>query len=109
MRLYDGLHLEELFAHLRDAAKSAIFVQDACNLSGVVHDFSRVMGLLSAISDRLNKGTEWKNHHPIAVLYASKIGSLTGADGVHVFNKAYEACKKLEKNSGELTDTIGWE
>ena len=49
-------------------------VQDACNLSGVVHSFS------NAITDlRANgiKDTAAINSHPVSVMYASKIASLT--------------------------------
>ena len=105
MDLYRGVPLDNLIAHLHNAARSALLVQDACNLSGVVHDFSRVMALLSEISSRLDKGTEWKNHHPISVLYASKISSLTGSDVPSVFAKAYERCGELM--NPESTE-LGW-
>ena len=73
----------------------AMDVQDACNLSGVVHTFSRVMTKIGVEADGLGEGTEWKNSHPIAVLYASKILSLTGGqgvDGLAHFSKAWDAC-----------------
>jgi len=36
------------------------------------------------------QGTDWRNHHPIAVLYASKIASLTGCEVGMNFAKAYD-------------------
>jgi hypothetical protein len=105
---YSDCTLATLYGHLREAAASAIFVQEACNLSGVVHDFARVMALLSELSQRLSKGTEWKNHHPIAVLYASKISSLTGADVAKVFSKAYDRCQSISVATTYSTDT-GWD
>lgn len=58
--------------------KLALQVQDACNLSGVVHSFSRVMAKIWVEAHKLGKGTEWANTHPIAVLYADKVAHLTG-------------------------------
>jgi hypothetical protein len=109
MQSYSNLSDEELFGHLKETAKGSILVQDACNLSGVVHDFSRVMSLLSEISARFHKGTEWKNHHPIAVMYASKIASLTGAEVALVFSKAYEAVHKIANAASLPPDKMGWD
>lgn len=106
MDLYRDVSIDVLIAHLRHAAREAILVQDACNLSGVVHSFSRVMSLLSEISNRQKRGTDWKNHHPIAVMYASKIAALTGAELSSVFSKAYERCKYLSETESK---ELGWE
>ncbi len=106
MELYRDVSLDVLIAHLRHAAREAILVQDACNLSGVVHSFSRVMSLLSEVSNRQRRGTDWKNHHPIAVLYANKIASLTGAETAVVFSKAYTRCQKI---SDPESPELGWE
>lgn len=74
--------------------KEAIMVQDACNLSGVVHSFSAIMEKLSAEAFDKHLGTDWKNKHPIAVLYASKIASLTGCESMVNFQEAYDKCKR---------------
>jgi len=60
-----------------DLAREALAVQNACNLSGVVHSFSRVMTLLWEIG----RAEEWANTdtincHPISVLFADKIANL---------------------------------
>ena len=60
-------------------------VQDACNLSGVVHSFSRAISDLREACP--NQGTEFYNQHPVSILYASKISSLAGAG----FNAESEA------------------
>jgi len=63
---------------IQDAAQMAIDVQDASNLSGVVLSFGRL--LTEAIRDemdRLPRGTNFRNNHPIAVAFADKIVSLT--------------------------------
>ena len=61
---------------LVELAKEALAVQDACNLTGVVHGFSRAMTRLrGALPDA---GTDELNHHPVSVLWADKIAHLTG-------------------------------
>jgi len=67
-------------------------VQDACNLSGVVHSFAAMMSKILDESRARHKGTDWANQHPIAVLFADKIASLTRTqfDTSRVFD-AYDA------------------
>lgn len=76
---------------LKRAAKDALTVQDACNLSGVVHAFSRAM---SVVRESTN-GTDEANTHPIAVLFADKIMDLVGRPGMDNYGKAYDACEEL--------------
>jgi hypothetical protein len=59
-------------------AQQALDVQDACNLSGVVHGYSRALTELRKHADAAGRGTDWINRHPIAVLWADKIAHLTG-------------------------------
>jgi len=80
---------------MKEAAQMALDVQDACNLSGVVHSFSRVMSFLSDEANRTGKGTDWKNTHPIAVLFADKIASLTNSGHGTVYSSAYAAVEIL--------------
>ena len=72
-------------------AQDALEIQNACNLSVVVHSFSRVMHTLREFYP--GKGTDWYNRHPIAVMYSSKISSLTGSE--ENFSKAYTNCADL--------------
>lgn len=77
---------------IKELAKEAIAVQDACNLSGVVHSFSRTMTDLREIARAEGwESTDKLNQHPISVLYADKIASLT----IHMsgFSQAYAWCK----------------
>lgn len=75
----------------KQLAKESIDVQNACNLSGVVHSFSRVMTDLRTLFPNCN--TDWYNTHPIAVLFTCKIMQLTGIDPLggpsEQFGKAY--------------------
>lgn len=81
--------------------KDAITVQDACNLSGVVHSFSRVVTKVRAtLRAEGNECTENVNTHVICVMYASKIASLTGCEasprGMD-FAHAYDRCENRAK------------
>jgi hypothetical protein len=76
----------------------SVHVLNAVNLSGVVHSFSKVMSKISNESSKKGRGTDWKNHHPIARMYAEKISELSGAgypeNGPVSFYDAYEICKE---------------
>jgi hypothetical protein len=73
-------------------AQDALNVQDACNLSGVVHGFSRAITDLRALIPKAS--TDEINKHPICLLWADKIAHLTGTQ-VHAtdslaFSRAYQ-------------------
>lgn len=87
--------VEEMSPEMLHWAKDAVLVQDACNLSGVVFAYGRAMKVICDESNRLHKDTDWKNCHPVAVLFASKVASLTGCGGSLEFSYAYEVCKKV--------------
>jgi len=82
---------EELAERVSRMYADAIIVQDACNLSGVVHAFSRHMETLfdMGITD-----TDARNRHPISVLFSSKIASLTGSEDFKNFSRAYGEVKE---------------
>lgn len=84
---------------LKELAQEAIEVQDACNLSGVVHGWHRSMEELCEVL-RTNSnfaGTDEINHHPINKLWASKVHDLAsmGLSDFEEWGKAYDACKIL--------------
>jgi len=76
--------------------QAALNVQSACNLSGVVISFA---GVMRAICEEFNslpveeQTTEWKNKHPIAVLFVTQIYHLTGGDAGYL--DAYEEAKEI--------------
>jgi hypothetical protein len=79
---------------LKDLAQLALNVQDACNLSGVVHSFSGVITDVRANLEAEGKGgTDAVNQHPICVLFSSKIASLTNSETSSTFSLAYEWAK----------------
>ncbi len=73
----------------KEMAEEGLAVQDACNLSGVVHSFSRI---ITEVRNRLEAegkgGTHNVNTHPVCVIFANKIASLTGQNGSD-FSEAY--------------------
>lgn len=73
---------------MKELAKEALAVQNACNLSGVAHGFARAMSDLCSL---VPSGTDARNTHPIAVLWADKIAALTGTQdlGNDTVTKAY--------------------
>jgi hypothetical protein len=88
---------------MKELAREALAVQDACNLSGVAHGFARAM------SDLCEHGldTDARNHHPIAILWADKIAHLTGTQnlGDDLIYKAYAEVHRLaEERSDETTE-----
>jgi len=65
------------FRELHDDATGD--VQMACNLSGLVHEFSRVMTRLWEIQrDEKCGGTDWVNSNAVTRIWVNKLASLTG-------------------------------
>ena len=80
---------------IKQLAQESLNVQNACNLSGVVHGFSRAMtDLCEHVS-----GTDAKNNHPICILWADKIAQLTGTQtlGNDVVSAAYDKVYAMTK------------
>lgn len=60
------------------AAKDAIAVQDAVNLSGVVHSFVDAVTAIWDEAHATGQGTSYVNHHPIVTLFLDKLADLNG-------------------------------
>jgi hypothetical protein len=87
---------------LQQAAKQVIMLQDACNLSGLVHDFPNMINAVWEEARRQEKGTDWVNTHPIVIMMVSKLGDLsryTYGDEQTNFGKAYDACQRLAEGT----------
>jgi len=82
---------------IQQAAQTALDVQDACNLSGVVQSFAKILTeTLWPEARRINEGTDWVNRHPISQLFASKIEDLTRVNyETMTFSRACDACTAL--------------
>jgi hypothetical protein len=72
----------------------ALLVQDACNLSGVVRSWAEYMETIWAEARAKGLGTDYVNTHPVNVLFASKVASLTRCESPLVYSDAYAACRK---------------
>jgi hypothetical protein len=84
----------------------ALLVQDASNLSGVGHDFSRLIGLVRAEYERENNNaiapTAWVAQHPAVYLYVCKMAEMVGifpSDNGVAYGKAYDTCKQRSQSA----------
>ena len=73
----------------QDHWQQALDVQDACNLSGVVHSFAAITNALWDEANAKGLGTAFVNEHPISVLFANKIAALAGAESYTRYHEAY--------------------
>lgn len=100
---------DTLMERYRRCAKDALDVQSACNLSGVVHSYSKAMSTLWEVAHAQKKGgTDWVNRHPIAVLFAVQVASITRvaiiADDACDYSKCYTACEQIARGENvEIT------
>lgn len=84
---------------LADLAREALQVQDACNLSGVIHGFSRAISQLRVVCP--DQGTEFYNTHPICRLWASKVHDLArlGCSNYERYDAAYTECQRIAEGN----------
>ena len=67
----------ELRAKVLEACKMAkAVVEGACNVSGIVHDWSNRLSELWEVAAHLKKGTDWVNEHPVNKLILSQLTQL---------------------------------
>lgn len=84
---------------LKRMAQSALDVQSAVNLSGVVATFATIVS-----SMRMDHGfdTPTCNRHPVCRLFAEQIAFLTSGGSVEcgtaTYSTAYEACMRLARS-----------
>lgn len=86
---------------LRELAEEAVAVQSASNLAGVAVSFARVVADLRYALPGVS--TKQLNEHPICVLWADKIASLTDAAdqaGYGTVSSAYAWVHELLREPG---------
>jgi hypothetical protein len=86
----------------REAAQTALDVQDACNLSGVVHSLDKVVDAVWEEARRQGKGTAFVNESPIVYLYLDKLMSLNRrqclcSDNIDSYSKATAEVEAIAK------------
>ena len=70
--------------------KFAVYSQNACNVSGLVHDLSRVINKVWDEAREQGQGTDYVNNHPIVRLYIEQLQFLSRSD----WNESYKICKE---------------
>lgn len=84
---------------LSELAQQVLDVQDACNLSGVVHSWSEAITNLRELMP--TAGTDTINRHPINRLWADKVADLTGTAD------SYDTVREMATSkSGPVTHCI---
>jgi hypothetical protein len=80
---------------LKQAAQTALDVQNACNLSGVLRTWGETRDAVNAAC----AGTRERNGHPVNVLFANKCADMTGqfCDDAEPYSRAYEACQAIAR------------
>lgn len=81
---------------LQHMAQSALDVQSACNLSGVVRSFAEIV---HEMRTEYNMDTPTCNHHPVCILFAEQIAHLTTGRMIQgdAYSDAYKKCELLAK------------
>lgn len=83
---------------LKQAACDALAVQDASNISGVVHAFSRAM---RAVYEDSNHETAKIRAHPIVLLFMDKLKSMTLRNpDLAEMSHAFDACGRMMRAEG---------
>ena len=94
----------------KEHAEEALLIQNAVNLSGVVHSFSRI---IKEIWEDYHKETRGHgsfifpyhpNTHPVSVLFASKIYDLATCGSEHICSEAYDLCKQAKDNEADFLE-----
>lgn len=81
--------------------RHALDVQDACNLSGVVHQFSEDV---AALWKEGGADTGYVNRHPVVQLYLEKLCQLAGMTaGVADHNALYHCIDKAKEQTGKAS------
>jgi|SRR5271170_8115607 len=92
-------------------AQQSLDVQDASNLSGVAHSFSKAMDALWAEARLHGHGTAWINQHPIVTLFIDKLASLNGSQGdssvvFSAYDKVRDILQQPTQEQEQTTDEV---
>jgi len=85
----------------QELAETVITYQDACNLSGVVYAFSKILHELWDYAHKHGKGTDWMNSHPLVLLTIDKLTQLSryelnnkGQNGFNIYDFVKKAAER---------------
>lgn len=84
---------------LKDLAKEALEIQNACNTCGLVQRFAKVLIELGECTG----GTQERNSHPITILWLDKLNSLAGIQDLNntAIGDAYQWAFKITKENDQ--------
>jgi hypothetical protein len=85
---------------MQDLVRNALGCQDGVNLSGIVYSFAQDIARLRVLLNQelgLLFSTEKLNTHPVAIMYVSKLESLSHAEHGTYFRQAYGWCEDVLK------------
>ena len=92
---------------LQQAAQTALDVQNAVNLSGVLHSLDDIVTSVLWPEARIQgKGTEYVNTHAVVTLFLHKLTSLNGCECFcsECINSYSRASAEVERIAGGLSD-----
>lgn len=83
----------------KEAAQSALDVQDACNLSGVLFTFADAMQAICEEDRAKNMSTDWKNTNPIVTLFLDKLSQLNKrqCENISLLDDAWDKVKQIAR------------
>jgi hypothetical protein len=101
---------------LQELAQRALDMQNAVNMSGLLHSWYQDCCRLKAILRDIpgyHFTTEKANRHPIMQLWAAKLADLAGfnlvsAAASEVFSGAYEECRHMATRSPDVGPIAIW-
>ena len=89
---------------LQQAAADALCVQNAVNLSGVIHAFARAMEAVVDDCRSKGQGTDDYKKHPVVLMFLDKITDMTHWNGsfTNGYVSAYEDCEKMAGEAAKV-------
>lgn len=88
----------------KEHAQWAMDAQSACNLSGLVHSFHRIISEIWEDVRAEGGGTDDVNHHPVCRMFAQQIFHLTRGPQATSYPWAYFLTAEVK--DGELPEVI---
>lgn len=82
--------------------RMALLSQTACNLSGIVYTFAKVLHRIWNEANKNGGGTDAVNRHVISRLYSEQIAHLSGAGCTSDYKSWEEAMKICEERAKEV-------
>ena len=79
--------------------KDAVLVQNAANLSGVVHSFSKHLTATWSYARQHGLGSGWVNEHPACRLFCEQIVHLSERDGLVRYSHDVDVANRVVRKA----------